>query len=287
MISVFLALVFSGSGPGAQDPSSADVEGALRLKLQAGQQLSYRSVTNMSMSIARGEGAEPVVLSTKQQQSLGLAVASTSEKGYLVRTTVKDSKSAITQGQGAGASLAGADKATIGVTTESTFSDRGVAVGATRVVRNGKATGAASGNMGFFSTGFLGIIYPKGEVKPGSSWASSVDMGKVLGKALGGMKPAAKSGRLPIRFKLLKFEATDKGPLAHIGFSMSGQVEFAPTVINGTIESGPLAILRSNGKAVVQVSTGIPLRCDLAAKTEIRSSDGRSTQRVTVAMKRQ
>lgn len=286
-MTVLLALVLTGTGDLKQTVSEDPGKGALRLRLQLGQQFSYRTVTSTSMSIARGEGSEPIELSTKQQQSILLDVEAKTDKGYKIQTTVRESKSAITQGQGAGASMEEADKSAVGKTTVATYDSRGTMIGALRGVQSGqKSNDGSIGNMGFFSTGFLGLIYPKGEVKKGTSWTSSVDMGKALGKALGGMRAANKSGRIPIRFTILRLETSEKGVLAHIGFSMNGQVEFAPVASRGIIESGPLAIVRSNGKAVVPLTSGIPVRCDLAAKTEFRTSDGTSTQRVTVAMKR-
>jgi len=103
---------------------------------------------------------------------------------------------------------------------------------------------AARGMSAGMMQGSQGVSYPKKALKVGDTWTATMDIGKMMGTAMPGMKA---SGSIPIVYKL----AALKGGVATITVTMNGST---------TMSMGANAmkmVMSTRGTMLVDAATGL------------------------------
>lgn len=267
--------------------AAAAGQGKVELRLKLPGSLTYVNTTDMDMLISVGGGRAPMKIKTKQVMTLRLSISGSEASNYKVVSTVADSKTTSPEKGAVPLNLAEIDKSVVGSRTTATYDSRGNLIGTAKVQgQTSEMLGQLASSMGYFSSGFMGVLYPKDPVGSEASWMTSLDLGRLLSKALNGVARPT-SERIPLRYKLLKFSRSGGKQLAHIQVTMKGTINMAPTAKQGQITGSSVkANIDSKGTVQVDTATGIPQSSTMNATTSMTVDGQPFSQKMAITVKR-
>ena len=207
-------MAVAAGGCGARGGSLAAAGGApftLKFNFDKGAKYTYDTTTKLSQTGAATMQLTETVTNTVE-------IEDKTDHGFKALTTFGDVK--VDTGSSAGAAAASQTESLKGTTMETTYGSDG-AVQNVEVKSNNplmKAMGSALGGMNF---GFMGLVCPSSAIHVGSTWNSTLDLGRVLGAAgMGGANGG--NSTVPISFKLSSVAETGGKTIADIAIDVSG-----------------------------------------------------------------
>lgn len=242
----------------------------LKLNLPTGKSMKY-TMTSKVVSDKPKEGGG-INVDVTQQMKTTMSVLSKTAKGTKVRTKIDDAKVTAPKGSMMSGRAAGTAAELKGATFEAVYDSRG-----RNVPGSMAGTGGLSRNMqqmGGLNFGFLGAEYPAGAVSPGSTWSTSVDLGKIMSSGAPGMMRPGSNEKIPVKYKLVKVAIQGGRSVAHLTYDMKGNVSMnmggggPGNAANGQSMAMKIA-LNMKGKLIVDVATGAPISGSSSGTTNI------------------
>jgi hypothetical protein len=223
--------------------AGASAQVTLRLKLQP---KTYQYA--MTMDVDQGP-----IGKMKSRSTMVIAVK---KKGanYLMTMSTKDIKVTAPKGSPMEAQAKQLEQASKGEKTTATYSDRGVLVGALKVTGNKAAQNMFNG----MQIGFMGVEFPVGPVRVGSSWTAQMDLAKII-KSMGAgqMPPGMKvSGKpLVIKYTVRSLGSQHGKRLVNVGYTLTGLMNMSMSNQGRTTNMSMK--IGGTGTSVVDVATGL------------------------------
>lgn len=115
------------------------------------------------------------------------------------------------------------------------------------------------------SAGFMGIVFPSGPVKVGSTWTVKVDVAKSLGATgMGSMMKFKKSSIVPVNYKITGITNRGSKKVATVSVSAIADLDMEmtppPNSTKGAAAQQPMSMqmaMNVSGQAVIDTATGI------------------------------
>lgn len=228
--------------------SSAQV--TLRLNLQPGKTYTYVLETKMSQSMM-GD----------MNQRLTQAMKVDSKKGdkYSITTTIKDVKIDAKQGSMLANQAKQMEQTMKNMKIQASYNSLGKSVGGATTASSPAARNMAGGLAGL-NAGFLGMTFPTGPVKAGSTWTETIDLQKMMSEMGGGAMPQGmKISGKPILVKYtVKSIGTQGGKqVVNIGYTINGTLQM--NMAGGQQQISFNIGMNGSGASVVDAATGLQL----------------------------
>lgn len=225
----------------------------LRLVIKTGQQQNYR-LTNDITSVAQSQYDADVTLETTSFLYADQSVYVDDIKNFYIVTTGVEGG---VEGDGMGASIADIYmQATVqeieGSILVAGYDEKGSGKNIMLIEGSGlNPLGAQTGSQGSVM-GFMGVLLPGGEVKPGDSWDGVYDISQIAAEVFKGKGARTTTDTIPLTYVLRGYDKT-RG-LAQIGIFGSGS-----SVVDLTVDSVSTLIaleVKIEGEALVRLSDG-------------------------------
>lgn len=254
----------------------------LRLNLPVGKSMKY-TMTNKMTSTSPGGGGSPMNLDMTQKIDTTMKVLSKTAKGHKIQTVVDKATVSAPKGS-AMASQASQMGSSMKGASYSAIYDAQARMVAGSLESTG-AMGRAMTQMGAMNAGFLGVEFPAKQVAPGATWSSSIDFAKLMA----GMGPAANmkaNGKIPIKYKFAKLENRGGKQIAHVNYTMIGNVDMAMGGNNAQANGMKIKVgINMAGKLQIDVASGAPLAGASGGTTSINFGTMNMGQKMAVSFK--
>ena len=249
----------------------------LRLNMPAGATYRYQTKTTTTSSVGTSSGSTQVM-------QMSVAVKKRMASGFRVQTTVTDVKMT---GPGAANSASKIETALKGKSWTADYSPTGkVSNLSTTATGPTKSILTASQAM---DAGFMGVLFPAGPVRPGSTWSGELDINKLFKSFPGGnMLKITSGGKFPVRYTLRSI----KGNVAYLNFTMNGKTTMSlNTPKNANAQQNPQAqnmdmAISSTGSAQVDTATGLPIASSTTANITMNAMGMHIVQKIVSATKK-
>ncbi|MFN3729346.1 MAG: hypothetical protein ACK4XJ_06515 [Fimbriimonadaceae bacterium] len=208
----------------------------LRLRLNQGQTVTYVTTTTSEQGGQKSTTTVTQVMKVEKKTGNNMTIS----------TTIQDIKG---QNLGPAAQMKGAKYT-------NDFTDRGVS--SNMKVTNGNPQIVQALQMsGGSQLGFMGIIYPAGAVKVGTTWTEHLDLGKMLGS----IPNATVEGKIPIVYKVAKIGKEGGKDIVTMDVTSNGTVKMTmsmPAQQGGQSQRTTINIgIKGGGTAKVDAATGL------------------------------
>jgi hypothetical protein len=242
----------------------------LRFNFDKGAKYVYDTVTQMKMS----QLGTNFVLT--QNMALSVQILDKDDKGFRAKTTIEAVK--MDAGNSAqSAALANQATSMKGTSIDVSYDP----LGNTRdvsVTSGGAAPQSMGGATGGMSFGFQCLVCPDKPVDIGSTWASSMDIGKMMGQ-LGMGASANQHTAMPIKYKLAGIDIVGGKPVARIELAIDTPIEFS---VMGQDLSGDVTM---RGRIHVGIEKGEVLDWTLNGDVNLSVAGHEITQHLSVSSK--
>lgn len=126
--------------------------------------------------------------------------------------------------------------------------------------------------------GAQGVIFPSQAVKVGSTWSSTVDIGKLMAANGAGNMKVVSGGKIPVNFKLTGMKTIAGKPIVGVSSTMNG------TVVLAVGEQQMSLALKATGSGQVDVGTGMVRTWDTNANVGTTVGQMKINQTIKVTM---
>lgn len=284
------------TAPADNNVPSTDSAGpvTLRIVLDKGQELKYKSTSQSESKFAGGTGKMPEMkpVTTTSETSVKV-VDKTGDKAKVEMTVTNMSLTGGMAGDEAQKAMQKMAKETAGVKVSALFDAQGQPTNL-KYEKGDRMQAVAAGIDS--NTGFFGISYPEKAVNPGDTWTHDFDFKDAIG-AFGPMKDATWANSMIVtKFTLKSVDRT--AGVAIIAINASGTPSmtmkmngFAPKGADKAKVPSDMKMsfkVNGSGTATVDLKTGLPKEVTYEMSTTFDSPmGGNMTQKVKANLKRQ
>jgi hypothetical protein len=259
-------------GCGAKNGSLAAPGALVTLKFNFDKGEKHDYVTTIKTS--QSGGSMPMDLTMSMASTV--EITDKTDQGFKAKTTISDVKVDAGKDAGIGALIAGAVKAVNGTSIEAAYDSTGKRTEVSTQTNNPSVKVMA--NSGGLDFGFMGLVCPGKPVSIGSTWDTTVDVGKMM-STMGANISAKASSTLPVKLKLVGVEAGGGKQIAQIAVEVSGTIDF-------TSSGQPLSVeMNMKGDMHVDVDKGLVTDSDLKTETTIKAAGNTMNQHTEVSSK--
>jgi hypothetical protein len=262
----YSALAVIGALTGA---SITQGQGPLRLNLTPGKTYRFSSSTTMS--------GGPTGNMT---QSMDYLVKIVKKVGDVYHVETKIANSKMSGPMATGPQAEAIKKATEAGRIAATYNGRGTQLSAKMVGNNNPQAQQVGAAMGMMNFGFLGLEFPSGPARVGTTWTKKHDLKKLLGSALGPMASQMKISASPLTIKYTVKQIS--GSNVTIGSTYDGTMTMSVTQ-QGRTQSFKIK-MAGTGTSMVDKATGLQ-RSTTMNMTQSITSPMQMTQKMTTTMK--
>jgi len=238
---------------------------AVQLQLNPALNSSYKYRMIQTMSQSMGPGMNSKITTNVEMNMLYTAAG----KNFNQKTSITSAKATAPKGDMMEKMAAQMEKSMKGVSTTSVMDRQGN-------ILSTKSSGV-QGQLGGGLSGLSGMNFPKTPVKPGSTWVTVVDLGKILKDSL----PGQAKGTMKITSKLVSISGTT----ANISMSGTGAMNIPNP--GGGAKGAPTNMklnLGLTGMSAVNAKTGIILNSKSTVRSTMDFGSGKMTQTIVISL---
>lgn len=269
---VAAALLLGGCGAKGGNGSLAARGEAFTLKFNFEKGAKYSYLTTMKMSQTGG----PMPMDVTMSLTSGVEILDKTDQSFKAKTTISDAKVDSGKDAGLGALLAGTVTSINGTSVEAVYDSTGKRTETN--VQSGNPTVKAVAGAGGLDFGFMGLVCPGKPISKGSTWETTVDVGKMLG-GMGSAVSTTGASTLPVKFRLVGVENSDGKAVAQIAVEITGSINLTASGHSVTMD------MNTKGDMHVDVDKGLLLDSDLTSDNTIKAGDNTSSQHLDIAVK--
>lgn len=252
----------------------AIAQAPVKLRLNLGSGKTYRYNSSMTTKSSMGAQAQPMTVTMVQV----VKVKSKSATGYKVGFSSENVKMQAK----AGSPMAGMAKQMEESMKKASYDADIDFRGKTKTTASAMS-GMMGGNVGGSLSGFLGVEYPEGPVKVGTTWTTAIDLAKMMGGMASQMKVSGKPILVTYTVKSMGNQGGKQ--TVTLGIVLKGTANMS---MNMGKEGGQMnSTMNMNGKgsAVCDVATGLPIATDMSSTIGINMNGMKIDQQMSVTSK--
>ncbi len=244
----------------------------LRLNLASGK--TYRYNSSMTTKSSMGAQAQPMTVTMVQV----VKVKSKSATGYKVGFSSENVKMQAK----AGSPMAGMAKQMEEGMKKASYDADIDFKGKTKTSASAMS-GMMGGNVGGSLSGFLGVEYPEGPVKVGSTWTTAIDLAKMMGAMASQMKVTGKP--ILVTYTVKSMGSQGGKQTVTLGIVLKGTANMSMNMGKEGGQMNSTMTMNGKGNAICDIATGLPISTDMSSTIGINMNGMKIDQEMKVTSK--